>query len=126
MLLYPGSPTRLRELAQTWHTEVGGPVSGISSNADPNQTTIQLYWEGEAVDAYLTTLPPQRIAMEKIKTGFVDPATTAMTNMATAIEGFWQYALVLLALLLAEVVAAIIAAKTSGPFALALVSEPAQ
>lgn len=124
MLYFPGSPTKLRELAERWHTKVGGPVSGISANADPSQTTIQRYWEGLAVEAYLVTLPPQKSAIEKLKTDFNDPATKAMTEMATAIRNFWLAVLAIVAALLAELAVALVTLR-AGPIGIAVAAAAA-
>lgn len=106
-----GSPSTLWDTADDWSELVGGPVSGIAGNAHSDNSEIDRYWEGDAAVAYLDTLMPQRVAMEKIQTTFSEPVATALSGMAKAIIAFW----VSLGIALASLVAGLIgAAAASG------------
>jgi hypothetical protein len=104
-----GSPEALRELAKDWSRLVSGPVSGISGNANQDNTEVDRYWEGDAASAYLDTLFPQRIAMEKIQATFGAPLSSALDEMRGAIWIFW----IALGTALAALVAGIIGAAAA-------------
>jgi hypothetical protein len=84
-----GAPWALSALADDWSERVSGPVSGIASKADRDNTEVDRYWEGDAASAYLDTLTPQRLAIEKIQATFSAPLSTALNEMRNAIWIFW-------------------------------------
>jgi hypothetical protein len=84
-----GSPATLWHTADAWSAQVGGPVSGLSGNADPAQSAALQRWTGTAADAYKETLGPQRKAIDAIKANMTDPISTALSAVARAIWVFF-------------------------------------
>jgi hypothetical protein len=84
-----GSPATLWNRADAWSSQVGGPISGLSGNADPAQSPALQCWTGAAAEAYKETLGPQRKAIDAIKAIFTDPISSALSAVARAIWVFW-------------------------------------
>jgi hypothetical protein len=107
-----GAPWALSALAEDWSRLVSGPVSGIAGNANQDNTEVDRYWEGEAASAYLDTLFPQRVAMEKIQATFGAPLSSALDEMRNAIWIFWIALGTALLALLAGIIGAATASGT--------------
>src|SRR5436309_2398019 len=107
-----GSPSTLWNTADAWSGQVGGPVSGLSGNADPAQSTALQQWTGTAATAYSTTLGPQRKAIDAIKTTFTDPISTQLSAVARAIWIFWGALIAGLVALVAALVGAAASSAT--------------
>lgn len=88
LLLNPGWPPGLKSAAQTWTASVGGPISGLSAQLGTDQLRIDNFWRGPAADAYASTLPAQRKAIDAIKQT-TDLLDSTLTKIANGIYALW-------------------------------------
>jgi uncharacterized protein YukE len=88
LLLNPGWPPGLKSAADSWTATIGGPISGLSAELGADQLRIDNFWKGPAADAYASTLPAQRKAIEAIAqaAGVLD---STLTKIANGIYALW-------------------------------------
>lgn len=107
-----GSPDALSATADAWSNTVGGPVSQEVQNADAGALLVDDKWVGDAADLYKQILPMQKSALDKIKSGFADGVSSALSALRTAIFVFWAALIVALAGLIVGLIGAIASADT--------------
>jgi hypothetical protein len=78
-IVWPGDYS---DAADAWSETVSDKVSGISANADSNNTDVDRYWEGDGANAYIDSLDNQQVAMKKVKSycGTISAAFRAMST----------------------------------------------
>ncbi|NJC68557.1 hypothetical protein HC031_02285 [Planosporangium thailandense] len=116
-----GSPSTLWRHAAAWSDNVGGPVSGLASDADLDRVQADDSWTGEAADAYRNALGPQKAALAAVKATLADGIATALSETAKAIVVFWGLLVAGLAALVTGIIGAIASSATivglpAGPF----------
>lgn len=105
-----GDPEALRAAGAAW-AGIGSIVSDLSGLATENGIRADNHWTGDAADAYLATLLPQRLALGDVKTTS-DKVDIILNELANAIVNFWK-----------EVEGALLTLVTSLAVALAAVFE---
>ena len=88
IVVNPGWPPGLTAAASAWTTTVGGPASAMSAPLGPDQLRIDNFWQGPAADAYSSTLPAQRKALEAIAQA-TNTLDSTLTAIATGIYALW-------------------------------------
>lgn len=116
-----GSPSTLWSHAAAWSDGVGGPVSGLALDADPDRVEADDSWTGAAADAYRNALGPQKSALTAVKNTLTDGIAAALSELAKAIVVFWGVLVAGLAALVAGLIGAIASSATivglpAGPF----------
>lgn len=85
----PGSPTRLRQVAEDWINTVGNIVGDIiASHLTLDKLQTNLEWQGRAAEAYKATVPQQVTGLESIK-GLANQLRASLDNLGNGIETFW-------------------------------------
>jgi hypothetical protein len=107
-----GSPATLWATADAWSEWVGSQVSGQVQVADAGLLEVDDDWSGTAADAYRQTLPLQKSALDKIKSGLADGIASALADVARGIVTFWGGLIVALAALVVGIVGGIASAAT--------------
>jgi hypothetical protein len=102
-----GSPSQLWATADEWSDSVGSPVSAQVQSSDAGLLTVDDNWDGDAADAYRQTLPLQKAALDKVKTGLTDGIATALSDVAKGIIAFWAGLGVALAALIVGIITAL-------------------
>ena len=109
--LNPGWPPGLVAAANTWTSEVGGPISALVGKVGPDQMPVDLQWNGPAAEAYAATVPAQQKAMEGIQQA-VSVLDGNLKKTAIGIVMMWIAALAALATFVLELAAEATAAGT--------------
>ncbi|MGH3678998.1 MAG: hypothetical protein ACRDT2_01535 [Natronosporangium sp.] len=107
-----GSPSTLEAVALSWSEQVSGPVSALVGRVGVEVTHVDRYWEGDAAEAYLDSLPAKRTAIASLRTTYGEPAGSALAAMAGAIITFWVCLVAALITLAGGLVAAVSASGT--------------
>lgn len=107
-----GSPSALWDTADAWSAQVGSPVSGQVQSADACTLKTDDTWNGAAADAYRQTLPPQKLALDKIKSSLTDGVASALSDVARGIIVFWSGLAIALIALVAGLISALSSAAT--------------
>ena len=107
-----GSPSTLSATADDWSDSVGSPVSAQVQTADAGTLLVDDNWDGDAADAYRQTLPQQKAALDKIKSGLTDGIASALSDVAKGIVAFWVCLIGALAALVGGIVGALSSAAT--------------
>lgn len=84
----PGWPPALKQAAQAWENHVSSTVSNIAGTLTTDQLQAENDWQGQAANAYKSTIPSQDNALNAIKT-IADQINTSLNNIANAIVAFW-------------------------------------
>ncbi|GAA5109795.1 hypothetical protein [Pseudonocardia adelaidensis] len=100
-----GDPVALRATGAVWAVDIGGGVSGLAGLATENTTRADNHWTGDAAEAYLDTLLPQRLAITAVTTTG-DRIDAVLNELANAIIDFWKNVEAAVITLLAGLVAA--------------------
>lgn len=108
----PGRPGLLSETANSWQTDVGGPVSAKVGTVTAGQLAVDDHWEGSAANEYRQHLSPQGTAMEQIKSSLCDGIAQALDKTQSAIVIFWWALAAAFATLIAGVIGAAASAAT--------------
>jgi hypothetical protein len=108
----PGSPSRVRDMGDTWTDRVGGPVSGQVQPVDGGQLTVDDNWEGDAAEAYRNLLPLQKDALAQVKATLTDTISEALNDVSIAIIVLWSSLAAALLAVVTAIAGAIAASKT--------------
>ncbi|PZS30618.1 MAG: hypothetical protein DLM58_13455 [Pseudonocardiales bacterium] len=107
-----GDADAVTRAANGWSDQVAGPVTKEVGNADAGLLLVDDKWDGDAADLYKQIIPLQKTALDKIKTGFTDGISLALSQLRTAITTFKGALIVALAALAAGIIGAIFSADT--------------
>lgn len=83
-----GSPSRLREVAEQWTSQVAKQLGTIAGDLKLDKHRSNIEWEGRAAEAYKALIPGQVGAVNGVK-GATDKMVLALDSLANAIEMFW-------------------------------------
>jgi hypothetical protein len=84
----PGSPSALRQAGQAWENNVSKTIGDITGTLTTDQLQAENDWQGQAANAYKSTIPSQTAALNSVK-GIADQVNTSLNNMAGAVIAFW-------------------------------------
>ncbi|HKN95848.1 MAG TPA: hypothetical protein VJX10_01930 [Pseudonocardiaceae bacterium] len=84
----PGSPSALKQAAKAWENNVSKVVSDVAGTLSTDQLQAENDWEGQAANAYKSTIPSQTAALNSMK-GIADQLNTSLNNLANAVIAFW-------------------------------------
>lgn len=84
----PGSPSALKQAAQSWENSVSKVISDITGTLSTDQLQAENDWQGQAANAYKSTIPSQTAALNSIK-GIADQLNTSLNNLGNAVIAFW-------------------------------------
>jgi uncharacterized protein YukE len=107
-----GSPSTLSATADAWSDSVGNPVSAQVQSADAGSLSVDDNWDGDAADAYRQTLPQQKAALDKVKSGLTDGIASALSDVSKGIIAFWGGLITALAALVVGIIGALASAAT--------------
>lgn len=97
--------------AYGWHDTIGGPSSEVAATVAPNTLRACYTWSGPAATAYSKAIATQTTAAAKIQ-GISSSVATTLTVVAGAGLAFYVAIGILLAKIIAQVVASIVAIGT--------------
>ena len=80
-----GSPGALSAAADSWSTNVGGPVSNEVTTVDAGMLLVDDTWSGDAASQYKQHIPLQKAALQAIKTTYTDTIATALDKVQNAL-----------------------------------------
>jgi predicted PurR-regulated permease PerM len=84
----PGSPSALKQAAQAWENTVSKVISNVTGSLSTDQLQAENDWQGQAANAYKSTIPSQTAALNSIK-GIADQVNTSLNDLAGAVIAFW-------------------------------------
>jgi hypothetical protein len=107
-----GDGDAVTRTANAWSDTVAAPVSTEVGLADLGTLLVDNKWSGDAAEAYKGIVPLQKLALDKIKTGFTDGISLALSQLRTAITTFKGSMILALAAMAGGLVGAIATGDT--------------
>lgn len=88
-LAWVGDPWALESTANSWKVNVGGPAFNLGRSVDANGFDADDYWKGVGATRYRQAIPPQKDALQSIKSDFAFNIADALTGLRNAIIAYW-------------------------------------
>ncbi|GAA4675482.1 hypothetical protein [Nocardioides nanhaiensis] len=107
-----GDRGRLQDVSDNWTADVGSPVTSSSGEVDRALLQADDQWTGEAADTYFPKAQLHKTAMERVQANFVTAATSAMSDLRSALTTFYTTLSATLATFIGAMVGAAVASGT--------------
>lgn len=106
-----GDPDFLETHGAAWKAEVGDKANHLTSVLATKMLDVDNYWEGDAGNAYLATIPVQQAALDKLAETAND-LQSILKGIANAVTAFWVEVCVAFAVAAVTIIGAGAAAVT--------------